>query len=304
MIDSRSSQGGWIAPTLAGVIAFVILAAPVTLHFTQMRHNRVPSVDDRFPPTSRPAPGEVYASTAALLIDHELSSWTGWRSNDFFLWGPTLWADNNANRQMGILQATRESMRVFKDNLTKVSSDRFDDNLVEADSAFRADPYKFWLPSAESRFRAGTKSLRQYVSGLKKDPPASRPINQRNIELIKLFQAWTDLLGGAHADLYNDNAGWFETDDFFYRAQGYAHAMHHLTRAVHREYAESIDGRPVLTTLFQEVARALERAARMKPIVVLDGSPSGIFANHRRNLAIYLSEARQKMYSIREELEK
>jgi hypothetical protein len=37
---------------------------------------------------------------------------------------------------------------------------------------------------------------------------------------------------------------------------------------------------------------------------VLDGAPDGIFANHRRNLDGYISEARQKMYSIREELER
>lgn len=300
----RNPQAGWIAPIVAAVVAVLLLGGPLLLHFGQVRHNRVASVAERFPADSRPAPGEVYASTVATLIDHELSGVTGWRPNDFFLWGPTLWADNNANRQLGILQAVRESTRIFKDNLTKVSSDQFDPNLVEADSSFRNDPTKFWLPSAESRLRDGTKSLRAYVRGLKKDPPASRPINQRNIELIKLFQAWTDLLGGAHADLYNDQAGWFELDDLFYRAQGYAHAMHHLTEAVHREYADSIDGRPVLTTLFQEVARALERGAQLKPLVILDGSASGLFANHRRNLAIYLSEARQKMYSIREELEK
>jgi hypothetical protein len=42
----------------------------------------------------------------------------------------------------------------------------------------------------------------------------------------------------------------------------------------------------------------------MKPVIVLDGSVTGIFANHRRNLDAYISEARQKMYSIREELER
>jgi hypothetical protein len=42
----------------------------------------------------------------------------------------------------------------------------------------------------------------------------------------------------------------------------------------------------------------------MKPLIVLNDSPIGIFANHRRNLDAYISEARQKMYSIREELER
>jgi hypothetical protein len=34
----------------------------------------------------------------------------------------------------------------------------------------------------------------------------------------------------------------------------------------------------------------------------LNGAPSGIFANHRRNLDSYISEARQKMFSIQDEL--
>jgi hypothetical protein len=42
----------------------------------------------------------------------------------------------------------------------------------------------------------------------------------------------------------------------------------------------------------------------LKPVVILNGGPEGLFANHRRNLDAYITEARQKMYSIREELEK
>ena len=48
----------------------------------------------------------------------------------------------------------------------------------------------------------------------------------------------------------------------------------------------------------------LGEAAVLKPLVVLDGPPEGLRANHRRNLDGYITEARQKMYSIREELEK
>jgi hypothetical protein len=52
------------------------------------------------------------------------------------------------------------------------------------------------------------------------------------------------------------------------------------------------------------VADALGRAAVLKPVIVLNGRSDGIFANHRRNLDGYIVEARQKLYSIREELEK
>ena len=49
---------------------------------------------------------------------------------------------------------------------------------------------------------------------------------------------------------------------------------------------------------------ALGKAAVMKPIIVLNGAPDGIFANHRRNLDGYITEARQKILSLREELER
>jgi len=56
--------------------------------------------------------------------------------------------------------------------------------------------------------------------------------------------------------------------------------------------------------MLDESIDALGKAAVMKPIIVMNGSPDGIFANHRRNLDAYITEARQKMYSIREELQR
>ena len=61
---------------------------------------------------------------------------------------------------------------------------------------------------------------------------------------------------------------------------------------------------PVLKTMFDESIDALGKAAVLKPLIVMDGSPGGLFANHRRNLDAYITEARQKMYSIREELQR
>jgi hypothetical protein len=80
--------------------------------------------------------------------------------------------------------------------------------------------------------------------------------------------------------------------------------MYHMMRALEREYAGQIKDDPVLKTLFDDSIDALGKAAVMKPLIVMDGSPSGLFANHRRNLDAYINEARQKMYSIREELQR
>ncbi len=291
---------------LAPLVAFVVfIATPLWLHFGQKRHNELPFVIEEVYPEGKPfVSGEIFAASLAALVDHELSGPTGWRPNDIYLWGPTLWADNNSNRQLGIIQAVRESARVFRDHLTKVSATEYDQNLVDADTKFRNDEYKFWFPSAEGRFGEGADSLELYIAGLKTNPPTSKPINRRNVELIRLFQAWTDLLGGAHANLYNADASFWSTDDYFYNAQGFAHVMYHLTLAIRREYAAELVERQTVLDLLDQITRSLGQAAKFKPLIVLDGSPSGLFANHRRNLDAYIVDARQLLYSVREELEK
>ncbi len=287
------------------VALLILLLTPVLLHVSQKRHNELSfDLEVEYPEGRLFDSGEIFAATLGALMDHELSSATGWRPNDIFLWGPSLWADNNSNRQLGIVQSMRESARVFRDHLTKVSATEYDQNLVDADTKFRNDEYKFWFPSAERRFGEGVESLELYIAGLKTNPPTSKSINRRNVELIRLFQAWTDLLGGAHANLYMEDASFWLTDDYFYRAQGFAHVMYHLTLAIQREYAAELVERQTVLELFDQITHSLGRAARFKPLVVLDGSPSGVFANHRRNLDAYIVDARQLMYSVREELEK
>jgi len=191
-----------------------------------------------------------------------------------------------------------------------VSSNEYDPDLVIADTDFRNDAQKWILPSAESKYRDAVLHLHMYVGGLHATPETSRELNQRNVELVRLLQSWGDMLGDAHANLYRTRKddgstvhSW-EVDDYFYHAQGCAHVMFYMMQAVKREYHQSLTTKPVLAQLFDETIDALGKAAVLKPLIVLDGSPDGIFANHRRNLDTYISEARQKLYSIREELER
>jgi hypothetical protein len=299
-----------IIAIVAGIFALWV-AGNLALHFGQIRHDQLGyDIEKQFPPNRPTVPGEIFASTLAAIMDHELHTGFGWRPNDFFLWGPKAMADNNADRQIGIIMAMRETVRVFKDNLTKVSSNQYDPNLVIADTDFRNDALKWILPSAESKYQDGIDHLRLYVTGLHTTPPTSRELNIRAVELIRLVQAWTDLLGDAHANLYRTTQddgtpvhSW-DCDHYFYHAQGYAHVMYHAMLALRREYASVLKDDPVLKTLFDDAIDALGQAAVMKPLIVLNGGPNSIFANHRHNLDAYINEARQKMYSIREELQR
>jgi hypothetical protein len=153
-------------------------------------------------------------------------------------------------------------------------------------------------------------ALKAYVAGLRTTPPSSKPVNLRNVELIRLLSSWTDLLGDAHGMLFKQHeedgsaVPIWRIDDYFYRAQGFTHVLYHMTLAVIREWEGHFNDRPIVGKLLGEVAEALGAASQLKPLVVLDSSPASLFANHRRNLDGYVVEARQKIYSLREELEK
>ena len=295
----------------AAAIFLIWAGGNLALHFGMKHHDHLDyDIAQVFPPDKPTVPGEIFASTLAAIMDHELHTGFGWRPNDFFLWGPKVGADNNSDRQLGIIQAVRETTRIFKDHLTKVSSNQYDPNLVIADTDFRNDAEKWVLPAPEGKYEDGIERLRKYVAGLHTTPPSSRELNTRAVELVRLVQTWTDLLGDAHANLYrtakDDGSpvhSW-DCDHYFYHSQGYAHVMYHMMLAIEREYAGQLKDDPVLKTMLDESIDALGKAAVMKPIIVMNGSPDGIFANHRRNLDAYISEARQKMYSIREELQR
>ena len=291
------------------LILVLWLGGVTVLHFGQIRHDRLPlDLDALSKPGETPPPGTLLATTLAAIVRHELSG-TGWRPNDFILWGPRVLADNNANRQLGILQAVRRTVQVMKEHLTKISSDPFDANLDKADNAFRYDEFRFIYPTAEGRYALGAQYLEDYVRGLRPELQTSKPLTLRHMELLRLFQAWSDMLGDAHANLYRSEIDGhpvrpWENDDLFYHAQGYTHVMAACLRAIQREYAHSFAEREALPPLVEEVAQSLEHAATLKPFVVLDGNDAGFTANHRRNLDVYIAESRQKIYSIREELEK
>ena len=290
---------------LVVILGLLFFAVPLSLHWGQEAHDDlvielVPANSDGMPS----APGAAFGTASAAVIANELDGFTGWRPNDLPIWGPGLFADNNANRQLGILQAMRETVRVFKDHLTKVSSDDYDPNLVAADNLLRNDPEKWAFPSAEGRYKDAVAKLNAYVAGLQTDPPTSRPINARNVELIRLVQSWSDLLGAVHAELLSDTLSWFSVDNVFYHATGVCHVIAHMIPAIQIEYGREFKQRPILLELLSETESSLRKCGLMKPVVVLDGGDVSLLANQRRNLDAYVTESRQKLYSIREEIDK
>src|ERR1700730_15495461 len=115
---------------LALVAVFVLwVAGNLALHFGQIHHDRLPwDISARYPPDKPVVPGEIFASTLAEIVDHEMHTGFGWRPNRLCLGGRKVMPDNNSDRRLGIIMVGRETRRVFKDHLTKVSSNQYDQN--------------------------------------------------------------------------------------------------------------------------------------------------------------------------------
>jgi len=66
------------------------------------------------------------------------------------------------------------------------------------------------------------------------------------------------------------------------------------------EYVGAIKNKP--GALLDESSAPLKEAATPKPLVALDGAPAGLVANHRKNPDACVSQARQKMFTLTDEL--
>ncbi|MBF0529038.1 MAG: DUF2333 family protein, partial [Deltaproteobacteria bacterium] len=116
------------------------------------------------------------------------------------LW-PTVFLDNPQNFQLGELEAVRYSVRVMRDRLTRTrTTDKIDQDCEAAFVYFSNDPFKWILPSAESKFKAGVKSLRAYEERLANGQAEFYP---RSDSLNDLLDQYTSLLGGVNTRLAN-----------------------------------------------------------------------------------------------------
>ena len=69
-----------IGGIVACVLLLTFLVGSIALHFSQKAHNRIElDLDREFPPEEAFAPGEIFATVLARIMEHELDSTFGWR---------------------------------------------------------------------------------------------------------------------------------------------------------------------------------------------------------------------------------
>jgi hypothetical protein len=243
-------------------------------------------------------PGLEFTDAVARVMKDELESFGGWRPNDLVF--GNIW-HNRKYEQLGKLEVVRHTVRVFKQDIARSGGmDKFDPNVALAEADFWNDPEKFWFPSAESKYKSGVQELLKYKECLQRGDTKFHP---RSDNLYRLLDQYIAILGDVHHQLMRRDVGFFETDNIYFYSRGAASAMADILMAVETDFSEAIEGRG-LTKLMGETIQPLKQAAGLKPLIVLSGDTDDLRANHRLNLAAYISEARTKLYAMIETLQK
>lgn len=241
-----------------------------------------------------------------------------WLPNDLF-W-PTIFLDNMPNFQVGELEVIRYNVRVLRDKLSRMrTTDKLDPYAEGAFTALSNDPYKWWFPSAESKWEKAIYDLGRFYEGLVNGTSHFYP---RADNLVELLNEYASLMGGVNTRLINapkrretilaveedtENNGkapalvrldipWKKIDDNFYYGQGVAYALYESFKAIRIDFKNVLIDKNSLR-LLDKIIEDLRRCD-FEPLIVFNGAPDSIFANHSLNLSGIFNDSRQKIYSL------
>jgi hypothetical protein len=259
--------------------------------------------------------GAAFIKTNQALIEQMQQNWL---PNDLF-W-PTVLLDNMPNFQIGELEVVRYNIRVLRDNLSRMrTTDKLDSAAEKAFTSLSNDPYKWWFPSAESKWKEANRGLAAFYENLLSGKSHFYP---RADNLVELLQQYASLMGGANTRLINAphdidsslaveeqgkdrsesptmidiNIPWYRIDNNFYYAQGIAYALYESFKAIRIDFIDVLTDKNSVK-LVDKILENLERCY-FEPLIVFNGDPGSIFANHSLNLSGVFNDARQKTNSL------
>ncbi|WP_321492061.1 DUF2333 family protein [uncultured Desulfobacter sp.] len=231
--------------------------------------------------------GVAFVEACIQPLDYELNHrFLGWRPNDIIRI-----ADNIKNLQLGVLEVTRRTAVALAENLSRTgSTDAYVPSLEFAMNSFMIKPTELFFPSAESKYQEGLDGWRKYQKMLEKREARFYRRIDNLVPLLKLYQS---ILGSCDENLVKNlgEMSTFKADDVFYYAKGVAIAMGTVLEAVALDFEDTIGSEQGMDLLHHTI-EVLHHASHMDPWIVLEGSPDGVLANHRANIAAHISHAR------------
>lgn len=298
----------------AGAICFIILALVVITLIIMGINSKKPEPLE-LGKLNTNVKGAAFIKANEMLIKQISDNWL---PNDLF-W-PTVLLDNMPSFQIGELEVVRYNIRVLRDNLSRMrTTDKLDPSAEGAFTALSNDPYKWWFPSAESKWEKAYDDMGKFYKGLINGTSNFYP---RADNLVELLDQYVSLMGGVNTRLINApkrreavlamegdikkgakgshlvqlNIPWHKIDDNFYYAQGVAYALYESLKAIRIDFIAVLKDKNSVE-LIDKIIEDLGRC-RFEPFIVFNGAPSSVFANHSLNLSGIFNDSRQKIYSL------
>jgi hypothetical protein len=261
------------------------------------------------------AKGAYFIRVNQVLIEQMSENWI---PNDLF-W-PTVLLDNMPNFQIGQLEVVRYNVRVLRDNLSRMrTTDKLDGDAEAAFTSLSNDPFKWWFPSAESKWKLASEKLDLFYQNLLSGKSHFYP---RADNLVELLSQYVSLMGGVNTRLINAprdikealsmeeekkegsrnrklvdiDIPWHEIDNNFYYAQGVAYALNESFKAIRVDFLDVLVDKNSVN-LVDKILEDLKRC-NFEPLIVFNGNPQSVFANHSLNLSGVFNDARQKINSL------
>lgn len=323
--------GGRLIQGAAGLLAaYLIVAAGVGIYWSMTPDTFDPVTEARQDAQTRnvtPSNGYTTVYTLRTVISTLLDKPGGFIRNDLF--PPGVWLDNISNWEYGVLVQSRDLSRALRKDFSRSQSQSVEvPALADAEPRFNFDAGSWWLPSSESEYRQGLKSLDEYWLALSQTDNQevqfyARTDNLNNwlgdvqTRLGSLSQRLSASVGQkrVNTDLAGDPSAvqstatgeetevktpWLEIDNVFFEARGSAWAILHFLKAVEHDFSGVLEKKNALVSL-RQIIRELEATQEtVWSPVILNGSGFGFFANHSLVMANYISRANASIIDLRE----
>lgn len=286
--------------------------------------------------TDTMAIGFVYTNTLAHIAEVLMNKPGGYISNDVA--PPGLFLDNIRAWEYGALVMLRDGTTALRNHFARDQSQSIEDkDLALAEPYFYYEPNSWALPSTESEYEKGIKSLHIYMQRLHSPTKNQRRAqfysradnlwNYLEVVIKRLgglstrLTASTDRFAGAAGILYDPSGQkaprftkektigvgktpWLLVDDIFYEARGGSWALLHILQAIKVDFEDIILDKRAMNTL-DNMIHALENA--LTPILspmILNGSGFGMFANYSLAMANYIARANASALDLRDLMNK
>lgn len=330
--DVRAYFGGpWLVRVVGGLLgAYLVVAALVGWYWS--REPDLFPVQQHAQQAAERAGrqmvvGYTTVETLKEVVGTLLNKPGGYLSNDIF--PPGLWLDNMPSWEYGVLVQTRDLSRALRKDFARSQSQSTEDaDLARAEPRFNFDNKSWALPSSESEYAEGIKSLDRYLARLSAEQPNAQffaradslnnwlgdvstrlgSMSQRlsaSVGRVKLntnIKTASALAPGQapQVDEELQETPWLQIDNVFYEARGQAWALSHILRAIEVDFADVL-AKKNATVSVRQIIRELEAA--QEPLwspMVLNGSGFGVLANHSLVMANYISRANAAIIDLRQ----